>query len=150
MGPIPWRSILGYGAIAAVVLVCLRITSLAPLWFDWGRELSAAAITLVAVGVGMRLTRTPTAAGPAEVVAGVVADAAPAAAAPEFEAGLTPRERQILALLERGLTNKELARELGVSPNTVKTHLANLYPKLDASRRTEALANARRRGILRT
>jgi len=49
-------------------------------------------------------------------------------------------------LLARGLSNKELARELSVSGNTIKTHLANLYAKLGVSRRTQALAVARTLG----
>lgn len=57
--------------------------------------------------------------------------------------GVSPREYETLALLAAGLSNKEIARKLGVSPNTVKTHLARLYEKLGASRRTEAVGKAR-------
>ena len=57
--------------------------------------------------------------------------------------GISPREYDTLELLARGLSNKEIARELGVSPNTVKTHLARLYEKLGAARRTEAVSKAR-------
>ncbi len=57
--------------------------------------------------------------------------------------GVTAREYETLELLAEGLANKEIARALGVSPNTVKTHLARLYEKLGARRRTEALAKAR-------
>jgi len=57
--------------------------------------------------------------------------------------GVSPREYETLELLAAGLSNKEIARKLGVSPNTVKTHLARLYEKLGASRRTEAVGKAR-------
>jgi DNA-binding CsgD family transcriptional regulator len=60
---------------------------------------------------------------------------------------LSVREREVLRLLAQGLSNKELARALSVSENTVKTHLANLYAKLGVGRRTEALAIARRFGL---
>jgi len=56
---------------------------------------------------------------------------------------LTPRECQILDLLASGQSNKELARALGVSPNTVKTHLANLFAKLEVDRRVKAIEKAR-------
>ncbi len=52
---------------------------------------------------------------------------------------LSEREFEILELLRKGKTNQEIAEELFVSINTIKTHLARLYIKLDASNRTEAL-----------
>jgi DNA-binding NarL/FixJ family response regulator len=57
--------------------------------------------------------------------------------------GLTDRECQILDLLAAGHANKEIARVLDVSPNTVKTHIANLFQKLGAERRTQAIHKAR-------
>jgi DNA-binding CsgD family transcriptional regulator len=57
--------------------------------------------------------------------------------------GLTPRECEILARLASGQSNKELARALGISPNTVKTHLANLFAKLEVERRIQAIEKAR-------
>jgi DNA-binding CsgD family transcriptional regulator len=57
--------------------------------------------------------------------------------------GLTPRECEILALLASGQSNKELARTLGVSPNTIKTHIARVYEKLDVERRVQAIEKAR-------
>ena len=57
--------------------------------------------------------------------------------------GLSPRECEILALLASGQSNKELARTLGISPNTVKTHVARVYEKLDVDRRVQAIEKAR-------
>jgi DNA-binding CsgD family transcriptional regulator len=62
--------------------------------------------------------------------------------------GISARERAVLEQLAAGRSNKEIARALGVSPNTVKTHVARLYEKLEASRRTEAIARARELGLL--
>jgi DNA-binding CsgD family transcriptional regulator len=57
--------------------------------------------------------------------------------------GLTPRECEILDLLASGQSNKELARTLGVSPNTVKTHLTSVFTKLEVDRRVKAIEKAR-------
>jgi DNA-binding CsgD family transcriptional regulator len=57
--------------------------------------------------------------------------------------GLTARECEILELLASGQSNKELARTLGISPNTVKTHLARLYEKLDVQKRVQAIEKGR-------
>lgn len=53
------------------------------------------------------------------------------------------RELEVLNLLGHGYTNKEIAQMLELSPNTVKTHLNNLYSKLEVSNRTQAVAEAR-------
>jgi ATP/maltotriose-dependent transcriptional regulator MalT len=63
--------------------------------------------------------------------------------------GISARELEVLELLAAGRSNKEIARRLDVSPNTVKTHLANLYEKLEAERRTEAIRRARDLGMIR-
>ena len=57
--------------------------------------------------------------------------------------GLTPRECEILRQLASGQSNKELARSLDISPNTVKTHIARLYAKLEVRNRVEAIEKAR-------
>lgn len=61
---------------------------------------------------------------------------------------LTPRESEILRLLERGARNKEIAAQLWISEGTVKFHLANLYQKLNVTTRTQAVGEARHRGVL--
>jgi DNA-binding CsgD family transcriptional regulator len=57
--------------------------------------------------------------------------------------GLTGQEMRVLERLAAGQSNKEIARTLGLSPNTVKTHLANLFAKLEVTRRTQAIGKAR-------
>lgn len=61
---------------------------------------------------------------------------------------LTPRESDVLPLLAQGYSNKEIARSLGVSPDTIKDHLARLYTKLDAGDRTQAVSRARTLGLI--
>lgn len=62
--------------------------------------------------------------------------------------GLTGQEMRVLAELASGRANKEIARALGLSPNTVKTHLAHLFAKLGAGTRTEAVGRARALGLI--
>jgi len=64
------------------------------------------------------------------------------------EPPLTNRERQVLGLLADGLGNKQIAARLGISANTVKTHLELLFDKLGVSSRTESVATAARLGLL--
>jgi DNA-binding NarL/FixJ family response regulator len=61
---------------------------------------------------------------------------------------LTPRERQILALVARGLANKQIAGRLGISEKTVKTHLGSAFQRLGVSDRTQAARWAERNGLL--
>jgi NarL family two-component system response regulator LiaR len=63
-------------------------------------------------------------------------------------AALTPREREVLALVAHGLSNKRIARELAVSEKTVKTHVGHVLAKLGATDRTEAAVRAVRSGLL--
>jgi len=61
---------------------------------------------------------------------------------------LTARERDVLALLAEGASNKEIARSLGISVHTAKFHVGSLLDKLDATGRTDAVAHAARHGII--
>ncbi|HJP85652.1 MAG TPA: LuxR C-terminal-related transcriptional regulator [Gemmatimonadaceae bacterium] len=61
---------------------------------------------------------------------------------------LSRREQEILALLADGLLNKQIAARLGISTNTVKTHLELLFEKLGVATRAEAVATGVKRGLL--
>lgn len=61
---------------------------------------------------------------------------------------ISPRECEVLMLLSEGLSNKLIARQLELSPNTVKTHVARLYEKLGVQSRTQAIQKARALNIL--
>lgn len=63
--------------------------------------------------------------------------------------GISERELEVLELLATGRSNKEIANQLNVSPNTVKTHVARLFEKLEVRRRTEAILRARELGMIR-
>lgn len=61
---------------------------------------------------------------------------------------LSPREEEVLRLVAEGLTNKEIARQLMVSENTVKTHVTSLFNRLGVDSRARAVAVAANQGLL--
>jgi DNA-binding NarL/FixJ family response regulator len=61
---------------------------------------------------------------------------------------LTPRERQVLQLVAKGLTNKEIGRASGISDNTARNHVNSIIEKLEVSDRTEAATIAIRQGLV--
>jgi DNA-binding NarL/FixJ family response regulator len=89
---------------------------------------------------------------PSSIAAELLALARPVAAYASMSANaavaLTPREREVLALLAQGLANKMIAPRLGISEHTVKTHVAAVYEKLHARNRAEAVVAAARQGLL--
>jgi DNA-binding CsgD family transcriptional regulator len=130
-----WRTVILYALGLAVVAVALE-----QLKFRYAADeistdvyvgLLALGFTVLGLWVGHRLTAKKPAA-PFERNNAAIASL-----------GLTPRECEILDLLASGQTNQELALVLGVSPNTVKTHLANLFAKLEVDRRVKAIEKAR-------
>lgn len=84
----------------------------------------------IACGVDAPVTATPEERGDGEVIP------------------LTNRELEILQLMAQGFSNREIGERLYVSMNTIKTHIANLLDKLEASNRIEAIARARQAGVL--
>lgn len=88
---------------------------------------------------------------PPPLAASLVPATEPLSSVPERaepESGLSERELEVLALLASGKTNAEVAAALFISVGTVKSHSANIYRKLEAKNRTEAVARARELGLL--
>ncbi len=67
---------------------------------------------------------------------------------PRGREALTQREVEVLALLAKGRANKEIAREMGLGPQTVKTHVSNILAKLDMRSRTQAALYALKIGLI--
>jgi DNA-binding NarL/FixJ family response regulator len=111
-------------------------------WACIGRDTDADQLDLAvrAADAGLVLLDLPLAANTLGQSPGV-----PAAATSE---PLTPRELQVLQLIAQGLPNKGIARQLGITENTAKFHVASLTGKLGASSRTEAVTLAARRGLI--
>lgn len=133
--------VLLYGALLAAGTLLLQ-------WLDYQRLvrghagdfaifLIAAGFLALGVWLGARLIARP---------AATPFDGNPQAVA---ALGLSPRELQVLGELLAGRSNQEIAERLGVSLNTVKTHVARLLGKLGAKRRGDAVARARELGIVR-
>ena len=72
----------------------------------------------------------------------------PAVPVEELAEPLTAREREVLELLGRGLSNRLIARELHISEHTVKFHISSLYSKLEVNNRTEAVSQGARHGLI--
>ncbi len=106
-----------------------------------GREILAA---IEAVHSGLAVVP----AGVAKALTGRSTRAAPRLAGTTALAPLSPREREILALLAEGLGNKIAAARLGISEHTVKTHVASIFQKLGADTRAEAVAIGARTGLI--
>jgi DNA-binding NarL/FixJ family response regulator len=101
-----------------------------------GAEWLAGEIRGLAARARLRLDTEPAEAAP---------DAAPAAHEDPF--GLTPRERQVLARVARGATNREIGQELFMAEKTASVHVSRILSKLDVRTRTEAAAVAHRLGL---
>ena len=87
-------------------------------------------------------------AGPGEAATVAVVSQDALAAAEPVDIELTPRERDVLALMAEGASNKSIARQLGISVHTAKFHVGSLLEKLDATGRTDAVAHAARLGVI--
>jgi len=134
-----WKRVVGYGALLAAGTLALQ-------WLDYQRLarmhsgdiyvfLIAAAFLVLGIFVGVKVFAAPP----------VAFDGNPKAQA---ALGLSERELEGLHELAAGRSNKEIAAHLHVSPNTIKTHVARLFEKLGAKRRTEAIRRARELGIV--
>ena len=75
-------------------------------------------------------------------------DAAPPAAQADPIHSLSPRERQILALIAQGASNKEIARQFAIAETTVKIHVQHILRKLDVTTRVHAAVMASESGLL--
>lgn len=135
-----WKVVLGYGVLLALGALLLQWLQFHLLVRTHPLEVYVAlfAVACMALGawVALRLRRRPPSTPD------------PDPGAPD-RLGISGRELEVLGLLAAGRSNKEIARHLDVSPNTVKTHVSNIFEKLGAKRRTQAILRARELGVIR-
>jgi DNA-binding CsgD family transcriptional regulator len=143
------RTVAIYGLIGAAFLAVLQFIQYRFLLLEHSLEIYGGLVALLfaslGIWLGLKLTKTR-----------VVIKEVPVPVSGPFRVdatsverlGLTPREIEILHLIAEGLSNREIAERLFVSENTVKTHSANLFSKLSAKRRTQAVQLAKAAGII--
>jgi len=145
------RHILIYGLVGGILITLLRLVEYRFLVVEHSIEiyggLIAVVFAVVGIWLGLKLTKQKER---------IVVREVPVAAVGPFalnerkleELGITPRELEILQLMAKGLSNREIAERLFVSENTVKTHSSRLFDKLSARRRTQAVQIGKEIGLI--
>ena len=149
------RNILTYGLIyglcGGLLIVGLRLMEYRFLVVAHSVEIYGGLIALVfailGIWLGLKLTRKKELIVVKEVA---VANSQPFAVNEDKlrELAITKRELEILELIAKGLSNREIAEKLFVSENTVKTHSSRLFDKLSAKRRTQAVQIGKELGLI--
>ena len=144
------KHVILYGAALAVLLFLLK-------WLEWkfivmdrAIDLYSGALALVFTGLGIWLAiklarpkwKTVIVEKEVYVKTGTINEKELA------RLGLSARELEVLRLMAEGLSNQEIASRLFVSLNTIKTHSANIFEKLDVRRRTQAVDKAKKLNII--
>jgi DNA-binding CsgD family transcriptional regulator len=133
------RTVIFYGLAMAVLIFLLKMLEYKLFVRDMSMEfyVGIVAVLFTALGIwaGLKLTRKKTVT----------------ITNPQFQFdesrlekyGISKREYEVLELMAKGLSNQEIADRLFISLNTIKTHSSNLFLKLDAKRRTQAIQKAK-------
>jgi DNA-binding CsgD family transcriptional regulator len=139
------RTVILYGLAMAALLGLLKLIEYRYMVRDIPLEFYIGTVAVMFTGIGiwagLKLTRPKMVEVP---VAGLFErdDAA------VKKLGISKREFEVLELIAAGLSNQDIADRLFVSTSTVKTHVSNILAKLDAGRRTEAIAKAKQLRII--
>jgi len=145
------RHILIYGLLGGVVITLLKWMEYRFLVVEHSIEIYGALIaaTFAALGIwlGLKLTKTKEKVIVRELRVPNAQPFDPDQRKREH-LGITPRELEILELISRGMSNREIAAKLFVSENTVKTHSSRVFEKLGAKRRTQAVQLGKEFGLI--
>ena len=151
------RQILIYGLCGGLLIVVLKLVEYRFLVVEHSIEIYGGLIALlfasVGIWLGLKLTRRKEIIVEREFIVErevPVPTASPFALNEERlrELAITKRELEILGLIARGMSNREIADSLFVSENTVKTHSSRLFDKLSAKRRTQAVQIGKSLGLI--
>jgi DNA-binding CsgD family transcriptional regulator len=149
------RHVLIFGLVGGLLIAILQYTEYRFIVIEHSVELYGALVAILfsafGIWLGLRITRKRETVVVREVFVPAEAPAlqpfAPDAARQQT-LGITARELEILNLVASGLSNREIATQLFVSENTVKTHCARVFDKLGAARRTQAVQRGKEMGLL--
>lgn len=147
------RIILLYGLSGGLLIAALRFAEYRFLVLEHSVEIYGALIALLFAAIGIRLGLSLTRKEQVLVVQEVPVPAPPGAGfvrddRKAAELGITARELEILEQIASGKSTREIAETLFVSENTVKTHASRLFDKLGARRRTQAVHEGKRLGLI--
>lgn len=142
-----------YGVALAVLLFLLKWLEWRFLVLDHAIEIYSGAIAVLFTGLGiwiaLRLAKPKVSTVIVEKEVYITPAAVPVIDGKEMaRLGLSPREMEVLQLMAEGLSNQEIADRLFVSLNTIKTHSAKIFEKMDVRRRTQAVDMAKRLKII--
>jgi ATP/maltotriose-dependent transcriptional regulator MalT len=152
------RHVLIFGLAGGLLIATLQYTEYRFVVIEHSVELYGALVAILfasfGIWLGLRITRSRETIRETVTVREVLVPAQAALepfapnAAQQQSLGITARELEILALIARGFSNREIATQLFVSENTVKTHCARAFDKLGAVRRTQAVQRGKELGLL--
>jgi NarL family two-component system response regulator LiaR len=152
------RHALIFGLVGGLLIATLQYTEYRFIVIEYSVELYGALVAILfatfGIWLGLRITRRRETTVVREVLGPASSRGAEPAspfapnAAQQRSLGITDRELEILTLIARGLSNREIATELFVSENTVKTHCSRAFDKLGATRRTQAVQRGKELGLL--
>ena len=152
------RHVLIFGLVGGLLIATLQYTEYRFVVIEHSVELYGALVAILfatfGIWLGLRITRRRETIVVREVLVPASGPAAEPASpftpdtARQQSLGITARELEILTLVARGLSNREIATQLFVSENTVKTHCSRAFDKLGAARRTQAVQRGKELGLL--
>ena len=145
------RAGLVYGVCGGLLIVVLKLTEYRFLVVEHSVEIYGALVAslfaILGIWLGLTLTRRTSDGARGEAPAPTAQTTAINAVAAQ-ERGITPRELDVLQLIARGMSTREIAAALFISENTVKTHSSRLFDKLNAKRRTQAVQIGKTLGLI--
>jgi DNA-binding CsgD family transcriptional regulator len=152
------RHVLIFGLVGGLLIAALQYSQYRFVVIEHSVEIYSALVAILfasfGIWLGLRITRRRETIVVREILVPASAPGAEPALpfAPSTEqqerVGITARELEILTLVARGLSNREIAAQLFVSENTVKTHCSRAFDKLGAARRTQAVQRGKELGLL--
>jgi DNA-binding CsgD family transcriptional regulator len=153
------RHVLIFGLVGGVLIAALQYSEYRFVIIEHSVEIYVALVAFLfaafGIWLGLRIARPRETVRETIVVKEVLVPGAAPALEPfavdkaqQQRLGITARELEILTLIARGLSNREIATQLFVSENTVKTHCARAFDKLGVVRRTQAVQRGKELGLL--